>query len=113
MRLYIRCCEKCMKTVYLSIVFASRPMMRQYFASNRITVHCSKCNSINIRDINQVFAVSDGRATIIAVVISLTLGLLSRNSRFEHILYGILLFCPIGLFLDIKQKKVVEYFNNS
>lgn len=115
MRLYIRSCEKCRRKVYLNIVFSSRSQLSQYFKNEPITVHCSKCNSLNIRNANEIHAEPSGLPTIMWIIFGIFFGILGVLSTYNiwYVVIGLATGWLVGFITNAREKGATEYFNNS
>ena len=119
MRLYIRCCERCEKKVYLNVVFSSRISLRQRYSNELVTIHCSNCNHINVKSVYDVHAEVDSKVTIVCGLFGCVLVSALGNFIFPWVGLIFNSFCGLcmgvmaGYSIDRKRQSDVDYFNNS
>jgi len=101
----------------LNIVFSDRSKLGRYFRDEPITVHCSNCNTVNIKTANEVLAERGGRLIFISSVSGFFIGILAMFMSYSYnnweVVYGLCIGILVGFLLDTKRKNEVDYFNNS
>ena len=90
-------------------------MLKQYFRDEPITVHCSNCNSINIKAASEIHAERSGRLVFVAGIAGIFLGFFIVLCTYNNwwIIYGPGLGFLGGYMVDAKQKQEADFFNNS